>query len=251
MDKDYYRAYFDYERNHWWFRARSEILKSYIENNIRFTSHQIANIGVATGSSSVMLRQFGNVSSLEYEQDCINYIKDKIDFEIIQGSILELPYPDQTFDLACAFDVIEHVHDDSQGVRELMRICRPGGSVLITVPAHMYLWSKHDKINHHFRRYTKQHLEKIFLPNPDGEIIYCSYFNSFLYPLIFLIRQLNNFFTLRRSAYKTLKSDFEKFNTGLFNSLLFHIMHAEKSVISKQNKFPNGVSLILHWKKHK
>lgn len=246
MDKLYYRSYFDYERNHWWFKARSEILKKYILKNIsNGTPLRILNVGVATGASTTMLQQFGAVTSLEYERECIDFMKGKVDFEIIQGSILELPFDDNAFDLVCAFDVIEHVEDDQKAVAELNRVCKKDGAVLVTVPALMSLWSEHDEINHHYRRYTRTSLLRVFGSLKGGNVSFASYFNFFLFPMIFIARKLANL--KKRKESETLHSDFEKFNTGFLNTVLYRVMKAEYVALSSRLKLGIGVSIFLHW----
>ena len=77
MDSNYYKVYFDLERNHWWFLARNEIIRSQVEELFQAKGRalKIINVGVATGASSEILANFGEVTSIEYEQDCIDYTK--------------------------------------------------------------------------------------------------------------------------------------------------------------------------------
>jgi 2-polyprenyl-3-methyl-5-hydroxy-6-metoxy-1,4-benzoquinol methylase len=119
MDSQYYKDYYILERNHWWFLARASILNKYIERNISSGSKnlKILNVGVATGASTEMLGAFGAVTSIEYEQECIEYIRERVSIEVIQGSILDLKFEDNSFDLVCAFDVIEHVQYDDVAAR--------------------------------------------------------------------------------------------------------------------------------------
>jgi 2-polyprenyl-3-methyl-5-hydroxy-6-metoxy-1,4-benzoquinol methylase len=248
MDKSYYREYFDIERNHWWFRARSRILQNYILKNISGGEPlRILNVGVATGATSVMLQHFGEVVSIEYEQECIDFIKDKVSFQVIQGSILELSFADHTFDLVCAFDVIEHVEDHALAVRELQRVCKPDGSVLVTVPAGMNLWSEHDEINHHFRRYSLNQLRSVF--SSSGEIAFSTYFNFWLYLPILFARKISNWFRDKKKGQ--LQSDFEKFKMGITGMLLFNLLQSESWFISRKISLPRGVSALLHWRKLK
>ncbi len=248
MDKQYYKEYFEVERNHWWFKARSEILYAYIRQHITRKDRKlkILNVGVATGASSMMLQAFGEVASLEYEQDCIDFIKDQVPISVVQGSILELPYADNSFDLVCAFDVIEHVDDHVLAVQELGRVCSKGGSVLVTVPAFMSLWSEHDEINHHFRRYKRTELKKLFSLK-EGSVIFSSYFNAVLFIPIFLARKVSNFF---RDKNKKVQSDFEKYKPGLVSKILYQVFKSERKILNAKIRFPFGVSAILHWKKN-
>jgi SAM-dependent methyltransferase len=246
MDKGYYREYFDIERNHWWFRGRREILSKYVARHIAAGRHlSILNAGVATGATSEMLTDFGKVTSLEYEQECIDFIRDKVAIEVDQGSITDLPYSNQAFDLVCAFDVVEHVEDDQRAVDEMIRVCKKGGSILITVPAFQSLWSEHDVINHHFRRYRLSQLTELFRKD-QGEVVYASYFNFFLFLPIWLARLGSKLVAKRNSP----QSDFQKFKTGPASSLLYYVLKSESLALNKQTVLPWGVSVLLHFRKH-
>jgi SAM-dependent methyltransferase len=194
MDHNYYAEYYEYERNHWWFTAREHILisiiktlqkKSYFQQNIK-----ILNVGCSTGRSSEYLAQFGEVTSIEYDAFCCEFTSKKTGLKIIHGSITELDFENNSFDLVCAFDVVEHVEDDALAVAEMKRVLKPNGIMLLTVPAFMDLWSHHDEINHHFRRYTIPELKKHF-PEKQENIIFKSYFNTWLFIPIYAFRKLS------------------------------------------------------------
>ena len=87
------------------------------------------------------------------------------------------------YDLVALLDVLEHVPDDLGSLRAIHRRLKPGGALLLTVPANPWMWSAHDAAHHHFRRYTKKQLEELFLRS-GLEIELLSYFNTLLYPLI-------------------------------------------------------------------
>ncbi|MEL7163261.1 MAG: methyltransferase domain-containing protein, partial [Bacteroidota bacterium] len=116
MNKEYYAEYSVRERQHWWFLARLEILRDRVAR-FRPTLRQdeplrILNAGIATGATSLMLADFGEVTNLEYDADCCTFVRDKLGLEVVNGSLTELPFPDGTFDLICAFDVVEHIEAD-------------------------------------------------------------------------------------------------------------------------------------------
>lgn len=247
MDKAYYKQYYDFERSHWWFLARAEILESFV-NEFGKSGLSILDAGTGTGANSVWLSNYGEVTSMEFDQDCIDYSHSKNNLKYVQGSLLELPFADDSFDLVCAFDVIEHIDDHELAVSEMKRVCKPGGSILVTVPAFQHLWSEHDVINHHFRRYTKKSLNALF-EKLKGEIIFSSYFNFRLYPLVLLARTIGRLFS-NSTKNNPPKSDFDKFKPGLTNNLLRKVFSGEKNQIQKRNSFPFGVSLILEWRKN-
>jgi SAM-dependent methyltransferase len=131
MDTAYYREYFELERNHWWFKARLEILEKLVGRAVRRlpakTTLRILNAGVATGATTRMLEKFGNVTSLEYDRDCCHFLRETLKIDVVQGSLTELPFPPSTFDLVCAFDVIEHIQNDQLALREIHRVTVEGG----------------------------------------------------------------------------------------------------------------------------
>ena len=171
MDINYYKEYATLERQHWWFKVRGKIISRLISASIQNKENKpltILNIGAATGKTSELLSKFGKVTSLEYDQDCCNYANEQFNLTIIHGSILDLPFKDEEFDLVCAFDVIEHVEDDLSGVHEMKRVCKRDGQIVLTVPAYLFLWSHHDIVNHHFRRYTLKSLKDLVIKNTNS-----------------------------------------------------------------------------------
>jgi SAM-dependent methyltransferase len=248
MNKEYYVEYFKLERTHWWFKVREKIIEDVIKGQI--TIHKdlsILNIGAATGRTSEMLGTYGTVKSLEYDEDCCEFTRQKLNIPIIHGSILELPFPDNCFDLVCAFDVIEHVEDDNLGIKEMERVCKSNGYIFITVPAFTGLWSHHDVVNHHFRRYRMSQIINLFGSLNNGGIIYKSYFNSLLFPPVFAFRKLSKIIP-KRWIRRDAGSDFSVTQSGLINELLFNIFCFEKFLL-KFMRFPFGVSIIFLWKK--
>ncbi|MEJ0057121.1 MAG: class I SAM-dependent methyltransferase [Bacteroidota bacterium] len=249
MDRAYFLKYYEFEKNHWWFRARAEILKDYIARHCSGPAPlKILNVGAATGGSIGWLSEFGHVTSIEFDKESVAFIKEQQVTDIFEGSILELQFPDSSFDLVCAFDVIEHVEDDSLAVRELARVCKEKGNVLITVPANRSLWSQHDIINHHFRRYSKELLMGLLNTLPSGKLTFITYFNYYFYFPISVVRKTTNFLS-RLYRNRTLKSDFENFRPGVLNDFLFRIMVSEKGRVSSRRGYKRGVSILAHWVK--
>lgn len=247
MEKDYYKDYYHLERSHWWFKARADILMSHIHKVLGGRRDlKILNIGVATGYSSELLAQFGDVMSVEYDKDCFTFVKNTLDIPIINASILDLPFDDEQYDLVCAFDVIEHVIDDHLAVAEMRRVCRTGGIMCVTVPAFMFLWSEHDIINHHYRRYTAPILRGVF--GKTDKNIFHSYFNFWLFFPIALFRLISKIFSSKKSPDEA-SSDFGVLNDGFTNRLFYRIFKSENTFLKRLIALPVGVSILSTWRK--
>ncbi len=254
MDLEYYKEYYYLERSHWWFLVREKIILSHIELLIRQkkligNKISILNIGCGTGRSSEYLSMFGEVTSVEYDKFCCEFTEKKTGLNIINGSITELPFENNTFDLVCAFDVIEHVENDALAVSEMKRVCKFNGINIVTVPAFMSLWSNHDVINHHYRRYKLNEIKKIYKQQNQGEILFNSYFNFFLFVPIFLARKLSNILKLENKQ-KNSGSDFNKINNSFINKILYAFFYTESLFLKAGINYPFGVSILLSWRKN-
>jgi SAM-dependent methyltransferase len=248
MDRLYYEEYYALEREHWWFRARSNILSVQLDRICDRVNGRsaILNVGAAVGASSEMLSRHGRVTSVEYDHECCRFVRQHLSRQFINASITGLPFASNTFDVVCAFDVIEHVHDDAIAVAELIRVCRPGGAVLVTVPAFMLLWSHHDDVNHHHRRYRLPALKKLF--QRPGRLIFASYFNSALFPPIAGLRAISKMLPhswIRRGA----GSDFTLIENRWLDRLCYRVLDSENAWLRRGRTFPFGVSALVVWQK--
>jgi SAM-dependent methyltransferase len=154
----------------------------------------------------------------------------------VDASAEALPFADGSFDLVVATDVIEHIDDDRAALAELRRVAAPGGRLLLTVPAYMWLWSQHDDSHHHKRRYTRRLLrERVEAAGwaPAGS----SYFNTALLPPIALVRTLT-----RRREPRDGRSDYQ-LTEGRLNAVLSLPMRGEASLIRRGARLPAGVSI--------
>ncbi|MEO6669551.1 MAG: class I SAM-dependent methyltransferase [Ferruginibacter sp.] len=242
MNKEYVQQYAKLERQHWWFLVRQKIIVQFLQKHISQAGQKIniLNIGAAAGASGEFLSAYGLVTSVETEPLFIDYLR-KQNIDVTEASITNLPFNDNSFDLVCAFDVIEHVEDHLQAMKEMQRVCKKGGGVCITVPAFKNLWSQHDVVNGHYRRYKKKDLELLFEKTAQLKPIETAYFNSLLFLPILITRKISNLF---RGNKKELESDFTYFKTSpISNGLLKKIFGLELSLL-KLFHFPFGASLI-------
>ena len=254
MEKEYYRDYYTLERNHWWFRARKNILEAQVQRLFpNRTNLKILNAGCATGYSSEWLMQFGEVSSLEYDAECFAFTRDVVKIPIVQGSITELPFEDNQFDLIVAFDVVEHVENDVLAVQEMQRVAKPGGIIFISVPAFNFLWSNHDEVNHHFRRYKIATLSNTFRKSTLKHL-YTSYFNTFLFIPITAYRLIGNLIQKikhggNQKIYNENSNDLTVGKDNLASKIFFRIFNAENILLRKGFNFPFGISIMAAYKK--
>lgn len=245
MERSYYRRYYALERNHWWFVVRSSLIRQCLDIHLPVKQNlHILNIGTATGATSLMLETFGKVVSSEYDHETCVFLREELGMAVTEASITALPFEDESFDLVCAFDVIEHVEDDNQAVQEMKRVCKKGGFIAITVPADMALWSQHDVINHHFRRYEISGVQAL-LSVKGLNTVYESYFNTLLYPPIRLVRMLKKMF----GSQDQPASDFEVKMPEWINFLLSSVFSLEKKWFGRK-KMPFGVSIMWLGKKN-
>jgi len=251
MNQAYYKEYYHIEREHWWFLVRNQIIMSHLRNQIpNDRSLKILNIGIATGHTSELLTEFGEVKSVEYDQACYEFTRKAVpSLDLIQGSILELPFEAASYDLVCALDVIEHVEDHQLAVQEMQRVCKLGGLVCVTVPAFKFLWNQHDEVNYHIRRYNKSSLTSLF--KGAGEIVFGSYFNFWLFFPIAGFRLLSRLLPLHNQKVEEAGSDFTVMTNSIFQKIFYSIFYTENILIKSGIRFPLGVSLLLSWKKNK
>ena len=246
MDPGYYTKYYHFERSHWWFIVRARIISTIITNRIQpQPGSLILNVGAATGASSEWLTKFGTVVSLESDKEACRFLREELKIEVIEGSVNQLPFPDQHFDMVCAFDVLEHVAEDAVAMKELNRVLKTNGALVVTVPAFQFLWSRHDLVNHHKRRYTLKAFRQKLMAT--GFIIsWSSYFNSLLFVPIAGYRLLSRF----RRQGKTLRSDFEShLSESHFLSRIFgSVFNLERKMLD-HIRFPAGVSIVVVAKK--
>lgn len=138
--------------DYWWFDACSGLLEAGLRDWLP-TSGRLLDVGSADGPSARWLRGGLIRTAIDTDPRGLSAGQD------VCASALALPFADETFDVVAAFDVIEHLDPEETGVAELARVLRPGGRLLVSVPAYQWAWSDHDVRAGHYRRYTRSRLE--------------------------------------------------------------------------------------------
>jgi SAM-dependent methyltransferase len=238
MDRDYELQTHRAEDRHWWYRGRRQVLEQVISALALAPGARILDAGCGSGRNMVELARRGSVTGIELSETSVQLARERGAGEVVQGSVTEMPFADDGFELAVCLDVIEHLEDDHAALRELRRVIVPGGPLLVTVPAYQWLWSGHDEVNHHFRRYTDRTLRRA-AEQSGWQQARSTHFNSLLLPVAILLRVLDRF------SRKTTESSLDLWVPPQpINWLLERPMLLEASLIGHGGRIPAGLSLL-------
>lgn len=184
MERVIYDHMAQLDQRHWWYRARREVLADLIRRTVTLPKRaKILEIGCGTGHNLAMLTQFGAVDALELDEEARSIAEKRLGHHVMSAPLPEIDeVADATYDLIGAFDVIEHIEDDRAALTSITGKLKRGGSLVLTVPAHPWLWSAHDTVNHHKRRYSRRALKRLVDRSPL-KLMKIGYFNSLLFPL--------------------------------------------------------------------
>jgi SAM-dependent methyltransferase len=213
MDQTTYEIESQIEQTHWWFVGRRKLFKHMITELGLSQCAAVLDIGTSTGTNLRLLNDMGftNVTGLDFYDEAIHWCAKKGLGVVQKGDICNIPYPDESLDLVLATDIIEHVDNDKLALREIHRVLKKNGRVLLTVPAFKSLWGRQDEVSQHKRRYRKKELQ-IKLEHAKLKNLECFYFNYLLFVPIWLVRQLLKIFRIQ------VKSE-NQINFGLMNKI--------------------------------
>jgi SAM-dependent methyltransferase len=184
MERIVYQQMADLDERHWWYCARRRVLAELIRREARPPAGaKILEIGCGTGHNLAMLSSFGHVDGLELDDEARAISERRLGRTVMSAPLPELVgVPKRHYDLIGAFDVIEHIDDDAAALASIASRLKRGGKFVMAVPAHQWMWSAHDVVNHHKRRYSKAALKRLIEGSPL-KLIKIGYFNSLLFPL--------------------------------------------------------------------
>jgi SAM-dependent methyltransferase len=184
MERIVYDRMAELDSRHWWYRARREILARVVEQNAKPPGGaRILEIGCGTGHNLDMLGRFGTVDAVEMDEAARDVASARLGRPARMAMLPELDGVETgAYDLVALLDVLEHVEEDKASLVSIARRLKPGGRILLTVPAHPWMWSAHDVVNHHKRRYTKKGFRRV-IEEAGLKVELLSYFNSLLFPV--------------------------------------------------------------------
>lgn len=235
MQKYLYQDLYELEDKHFWHIAKRRAVSSFIEKYLPSKKAHILDVGCGTGKNMETFKKFGEVWGIDNSKKAIEFCKKRGLRNLKVGDATSTGFGVSSFDLITMLDVLEHT-DDNKTLKEIYRILKPGGIVIITVPAYQWMWSQWDNVLHHKRRYTRGGLKKL-LTNNRFKPLKISYMNSYLVAPVLLIRSIK-----KVVSKKNYGSDFQLSNNMI--NFLFGKVAAAEFLLLKNTSIPFGLSLI-------
>ena len=236
MERVVYEQMAELDQRHWWYVARREVIAALIRREVRPPANaRVLEIGCGTGHNLAMLGQFGHVDALELDDEARAIAENRLGRTVMNAPLPELAgVPQKHYDLIGAFDVVEHIDDDAAALASIAERLKPGGKLVVTVPAHEWMWSAHDVVNHHKRRYSKRALTRLFDRSPL-KLEKIGYFNSLLFPIA-VAERLSSKLRGKDEADLTMPP-------ALLNTALEKVFAAERHLVGRLPLTP-GLSLF-------
>ena len=227
----------DVDECHWWYRGRRRVIRAELDKLPLPSGARVLDAGCGSGRTLEELVDYGEVYGIELDPQALEVARSRGIGEVRMGRLEELPWPDQAFDLITCLDVIEHTPDDRVALRELRRVCKPGGWLLVTVPAYPALWSLHDDANHHYRRYGRRMLRAAAV-DAGWRIRRITSFNSLL---------LAPAAVVRIAQRQRPRSDYRpeiRLGPAWLNAVLERPLRLEARWLAQGRTLPAGLSLM-------
>jgi SAM-dependent methyltransferase len=236
MGRNSYDVEAKVESFHWWFAVRKRILKT-ILSSAKFPPESLAlDIGCGTGSNLRTIESGGfNVIGLDRSLYALYLTQQKFKYPLINGDLNRLPLKIQSVGLIIAFDILEHLENDSNGIKEFYNALQRKGVLILTVPAFKFLWGIQDIVTGHKRRYTRKEI-LMKLRQGGFEVLRTSYFNFFLFFPIFLARRMIHLLGVKIVSENEV-------NFPILNFFLKVIFSLEPFLL-RYFSFPFGVSIF-------
>jgi len=239
MDAEAYKEMIELQEEHWWFVARRDVIKSFINMQMpQDSTGKVLEIGCGVGGNVGLLSQSGQYRGIDMHKPAIDYCSEKYpQFEFQCARVEDIPqeFNSNKFDSIYILDVLEHIDDQVAILKSAQNYLTPSGKILVTVPAFEFVWSPHDDFVHHVRRYTKAGLKKV-LEDSGYRVERISYFNSILFPLALIqrlgMRLLNRKLSTHLSTPPTIVN------------WLFKVIFEQEAWILKRTNLPVGLSII-------
>ena len=242
MKHEEYERMYRFEDRYWWFVARRHLITSLLQTHYHQDGRlQILDIGCGTGAMLDDLASFGHVVGADFSPEALQFCVTRgVGADLARADVRRLPFADASFDVVTAMDIVEHIDDDKAASCEIFRVLKPGGRLLVTVPAFPSLWSEHDEALHHYRRYTVPRLKDLF-QRVGLTVDKVSYTVTTLFPAIWAFRQVSNLLPKRRAEGEK-KANLINFSAPI-NAALLALSQWETRLVHRNN-LPFGVTVV-------
>jgi SAM-dependent methyltransferase len=241
MERIEYEVMAAVELDHWWYGGMRALAAAMLDPfYAQRRDLRILDAGCGTGGNALFLQRYGCVVGLDLAPEAMELGRARLDGRLARSSVLELPFADECFDLVTSFDVLYHqgVPDEQVALRETRRVLRPGGRLLIRLPAYEFLRSKHDRMVHTRRRYTAATTRELLAA--AGFIVErCSYCMSLLFPLPLTLRLLERVLPSDEQAASAMTPP-----SRLANSVLRWPLALESAWLTMGGVLPFGLSVL-------
>jgi SAM-dependent methyltransferase len=232
------QAMLESDDRHWWYRGRRRVICAELDRRRIAPGRDLAilDVGCGSGRNLELLGAYGHATGLDASPEAVGAARARGHGDVWCGWAEEIPGPAHAFDLVTCLDVLEHTPDDRRVLRELRRVTRPDGSLVLTVPAYQALWSAHDIASGHFRRYRAGMLDAAAAAAgwaSDGH----TYFNSVLLPPAVLVR------LAERHRHRLDQSDLALTPRSLDRALELPL-RLEAALIHRGVRLPVGLSIL-------
>ena len=239
MDPQIYRVFRGRYEDNWYFATRTKVLTTFMRPYCPVSADaRIVDLGAGTGKILADTRQAAVAVAIEENPDLARFGRGRYGLPFVLANLSDdIPIGSGAIDLVLMLDVLEHVEQDRPLLSEVFRVLRPGGRLIISVPAFQGLWSRHDELHHHKRRYSRLGLLSV-LAEAGFVCDRLTYYNTLLLPLVYLSRKLERF----SRAWTQSASDYDKAPRAL--AMLLHwVFGLERKLIPRYD-LPVGVSLL-------
>ena len=245
MDRSFYKDYFKVEKEHWLMVVRRSIVRDSLAAYLTKRPEETRLLDFCCGSGifiEELQREGFDTYGLDISAEAVRFgeLNGIKNLDVIDSH--KISFSDNTFDAVLSMDMLEHLENEDWALSEIERVLKPGGIAVVMVPAYMFLWGVQDKASHHYRRYTKGKLLDQIKKSTKFELMRSSYFNTFLFPAIAVVRLISRLF-----GFQGRESDYD-LNSPFLNKIFFSIFNTERKALTYMN-FPFGVSVLTVLKK--
>lgn len=200
MERSAIEEMFRIEDQHWWFQGKRRIVLDTLDRLLPTAPDgPIVDLGCGTGRTLNELRTRRMATGVDPDPHCLRFCRERGIPSLVRSFGNDMPFASSSLGAVTALDILEHLEDDLGCAREIHRILAPEGLLLASVPAYRFLWSPHDDVLHHLRRYTRRafvsvleragfHIERLFA------------FNYLLFPPIAAVRLVRRLLPVKRDS---------------------------------------------------